>query len=248
MEFTGFLWDVFMNFLIIVSGGTILVTFVAARYYKKTSSDRAFVRTGAGGNIVIFDGGAIVLPLFQKLTWVDLSLRKIDVIILKDELVKTKDNILVSARCSFYVKVETHIGQILAASRTIGNLSKEEFSNYILSKFKSRLISVISELNYEEISSNSEKFKNKLSKSLFECLSLNGLTIESVDLTNFVPISINEIKENSVLNMETVYEMTKKISKLKLERKKLECNTKTEMFKEEKKIRELNFNEALKSI
>ena len=43
--------------------GLLTIGFVFARLYKRSTKETAFVRTGLGGQKVIMDGGAIVLPV-----------------------------------------------------------------------------------------------------------------------------------------------------------------------------------------
>ena len=52
------------------AGGLVLLIIVIGlifiRIYRKTTKDKAFVKTGLGGSRVILDGGAIVLPVVDR--------------------------------------------------------------------------------------------------------------------------------------------------------------------------------------
>jgi uncharacterized membrane protein YqiK len=42
----------------------LTIGIIFARLYKRSTKETSFVRTGLGGQKVIMDGGAIVLPVF----------------------------------------------------------------------------------------------------------------------------------------------------------------------------------------
>jgi len=46
--------------------GLLTVGLVFSRLYRRSSKELAFVRTGLGGQKVVMDGGAIVLPVFHE--------------------------------------------------------------------------------------------------------------------------------------------------------------------------------------
>ena len=68
--------DVFSALLVpvlIIIAALIGVGFVVARLYRRAEKDRAYVRTGFGGQKVVLDGGSIMLPIFQSIAWVNLQ-------------------------------------------------------------------------------------------------------------------------------------------------------------------------------
>ena len=241
MEFMNFFWEILINFTIIICGGTILITFVAANYYKKTTSEMAFVRTGAGGNVVVCDGGALVLPLFQEVTWVKLGVQKVDVSVDHKDCFITKDRIRIDMNCSFYLKVEAEIGQILAAARTIGVkfFDRNQFSELLGPKLKSSIKNIINTTDFEEITCNSAEFEEKLNDTLNGFMTMNGLTLESVDLLKVVPTPVNKLSASSPFEMKVINNMTRQIETLKLEKKKMECESQIAIFKEGQKTSEI---------
>ena len=52
---------------------------VFARLYHRATKETAFVRTGLGGQKVIMDGGAIVLPIFHEIIPVNMNTLKLEV-------------------------------------------------------------------------------------------------------------------------------------------------------------------------
>lgn len=50
----------------IVLVALIVIGVIVARLYKRSSKEASFVRTGFGGEKVILNGGAIVLPVLHE--------------------------------------------------------------------------------------------------------------------------------------------------------------------------------------
>src|SRR3546814_12221854 len=65
-----------MPYLIISGAGLlrlIVVGVVLARLYKRASKEIGFVRTGFGGEKVVMNGGALVLPIFHETMPVNMN-------------------------------------------------------------------------------------------------------------------------------------------------------------------------------
>ena len=58
--------------------GEVHVT-TLAKLYKKSTKEIAFVRTGFGGEKVILNGGALVLPIFQDVIPVNMNTLRLEV-------------------------------------------------------------------------------------------------------------------------------------------------------------------------
>ncbi|MBL8451391.1 MAG: hypothetical protein JNK97_01485, partial [Zoogloea sp.] len=69
----------------------LAVGIVFARLYKRSTKETAFVRTGLGGQKVIMDGGAIVLPVFHERVLVNMNTLKLEVLRRERESLITKD-------------------------------------------------------------------------------------------------------------------------------------------------------------
>lgn len=56
----------------IVLVGLVTIGTIFARLYHRSTKELAFVRTGLGGQKVVMDGGAIMLPIFHE--WVNINM------------------------------------------------------------------------------------------------------------------------------------------------------------------------------
>ena len=68
---------------VIYAGGGLLtllvIGLVIARLYKRASKEIGFVRTGFGGEKVVINGGALVLPVFHETMPVNMNTVRIAV-------------------------------------------------------------------------------------------------------------------------------------------------------------------------
>jgi uncharacterized membrane protein YqiK len=83
----------------------LIIGFIFARLYKRASKETSFVRTGLGGQKVIMDGGAIVLPVFHEIIPVNMNTLKLEVLRRENESLITRDRMRVDVVAAFFVRV-----------------------------------------------------------------------------------------------------------------------------------------------
>ncbi len=59
--------------------GSLDIGMIFASLYRRSSKELAFVRTGLGGQKVVMDGGAIVLPIFHECVNINMKTLKLEV-------------------------------------------------------------------------------------------------------------------------------------------------------------------------
>ena len=59
--------------------GLLAIGLIFSRLYRRSSKELAFVRTGLGGQKVVMDGGAIVLPVFHECVNINMNTLKLEV-------------------------------------------------------------------------------------------------------------------------------------------------------------------------
>src|SRR5215475_15754736 len=106
--------------LLIVLVGVFTIGMMFARLYHRASKERAFVRTGLGGQKVVKDGGAVVLPVFHEVIPVNMNTLKLEVTRNKAESLITKDRMRVDIVAAFFVRVIPSQEGIADAAQTLG--------------------------------------------------------------------------------------------------------------------------------
>ena len=69
-------WFLSILVLLIV---VIVTIFLLNRYYRKATRDVALVKTGAGGQRVVLDGGCIAVPFLHRVTEVNMRTSKLEI-------------------------------------------------------------------------------------------------------------------------------------------------------------------------
>src|SRR6266536_4176548 len=98
-------------------GGVILLLVVAAIVvaigvwlmnwlYLRSSKERAFVRTGMGGQKVVMNGGAFVLPIVHDVIPVNMNTLRLEVSRGRDTALSTRDRMRVDVVSEVYVRVQ----------------------------------------------------------------------------------------------------------------------------------------------
>src|SRR5216683_625505 len=88
--------------------------------YLRSSKERAFVRTGMGGQKVVMNGGAFVLPIVHDVIPVNMNTLRLEVSRGRDKALITRDRMRVDVVSEFYVRVQASVAAISAAAQTLG--------------------------------------------------------------------------------------------------------------------------------
>jgi len=102
--------------IIVIVVGVYLLNWL----YHRSTKEIAFVRTGFGGEKVIINGGALVLPIIHEVTPVNLNVVRIPVARTRDDAVITRDRMRVDIEAEFFVRVVQQREAVAAAASTLG--------------------------------------------------------------------------------------------------------------------------------
>ena len=126
---------------ILVLAGIILVALIVigviiARLYKRSSKEVSFVRTGFGGEKVILNGGALVLPVLHEVIPVNMNTLRLEVKRATDQALITRDRMRVDVMAEFYVRVKPTAESIATAAQTLGKktMSPQELKDLVEGK------------------------------------------------------------------------------------------------------------------
>src|SRR5258705_7664105 len=90
--------------LVVVAIVVVIVVWLMNWLYLRSSKERAFVRTGLGGQKVVMNGGAFVLPIVHEVVPVNMNTLRLEVSRGRDKALITKDRIRVGVVSEFYVR------------------------------------------------------------------------------------------------------------------------------------------------
>src|SRR5438309_2193182 len=180
-------------------GLLVLVAIIAVftRFYRKSSANMAFVRTGGRGPQVILDNGAIVIPVLHHITPVSLETMRLNVERRGPHALITKDNLRVDLSAEFYIKVQPDSDSILQAARSLGgrNIQPEAVSDLVQEKLVSALRTVAATKDLVELHSKRDEFASSVQQIVVHDLAHNGLTLESVTISSLDQTDPSQLQE-----------------------------------------------------
>src|SRR6201989_1636485 len=117
---TGADFGAFILGLAVVAIVAAIVVWLFHWLYLRSSKERAFVRTGMGGQKVVVDGGAFVLPIVHEVIPVNMNTLRLEVARGRDKALITKDRMRVDVIAEFYVRVAAPPEAVAAAAQPLG--------------------------------------------------------------------------------------------------------------------------------
>ena len=130
--------------LIVLAALVAIVVWLLNWLYLRSSKERAFVRTGLGGQKVVMNGGALVLPIVHEVVPVNMNTLRLEVSRGRDKALITKDRMRVDIGVEFYVRVKPDGASIALAAQTLGDrtINAEQLRELVEAKFVDALRSV----------------------------------------------------------------------------------------------------------
>jgi uncharacterized membrane protein YqiK len=208
----------------IVLAALIIIGVIIARLYKRSSKEVSFVRTGFGGEKVILNGGAIVLPVLHEVIPVNMNTLRRDVKRATDQALITRDRMRVDVMAEFYVRVKPTAESIATAAQTLGKktMSPQELKDLVEGKFVDSLRAVAAEMAMEELHEKRVDFVQKVQQVVSEDLFKNGLELETVSLTGLDQTSFEYFNPQNAFDAEGLTKLTETIEDRRKKRNDIE--------------------------
>ncbi|KZL14342.1 flotillin family protein [Pseudovibrio sp. Ad37] len=205
----------------------LAIGIVFSRLYTRSSKEVAFVRTGFGGQKVIMNGGAIVLPVLHDIIQVNMNTLRLEVRRADEAALITRDRMRVDVVAEFYLRAQPTIESIANAAQTLGirTMHPEDLKHLIEGKFVDALRAVAAEMAMEELHEQRVSFVQKVQAAVSEDLLKNGLELESVSLTGLDQTRMEYFNPNNAFDAEGLTKLTQEIEERRRKRNDIEQDT-----------------------
>ena len=209
----------------------IILGIVFSRLYRKTTKELTFVRTGFGGEKVVVDGGALILPILHDYIDINMQSMKVTVARSKSDSFITKDRMRVDITADFYIRVGEDRESISRAAQTLGKktIGLRELTGLIEGKLIATLRSVASSMEMKELHEKRDEFSSQVKNAIEADLSKNGLQLESVSLTSLDQTAKEFFNENNAFDAEGLTSLTQTIEERKKLRNDIERSTEVQI-------------------
>jgi uncharacterized membrane protein YqiK len=224
---TGAEFGQFILALIVVAIVVAIAVWLLNWLYLRSSKERAFVRTGFGGQKVVVNGGAFVLPIIHEVIPVNMNTLRLEVSRGRERAIITKDRMRVDVTSEFYVRVKAEGDAIAAAAQTLGQrtLQQEQLKELVEGKFVDALRTVAAEMTMEEMHEKRGEYVKRVRAVVASDLLQNGLELETVSLTQLDQTAMEFFNPSNAFDAEGLTRLTETIETRKKKRNDIEQDT-----------------------
>ena len=213
--------------LVVIAIVVVIVVWLMNWLYLRSSKERAFVRTGLGGQKVVMNGGAFVLPIVHEVVPVNMNTLRLEVSRGRDKALITKDRMRVDVVSEFYVRVQAATAAIASAAQTLGQrtLEPETLKELVEGKFVDALRTVAAEMTMEEMHEKRGEYVKRVKGVVAADLLQNGLELEAVSLTQLDQTGMEFFNPSNAFDAEGLTRLTEQIERRKKIRNDIEQDT-----------------------
>jgi len=224
---TGADFGAFILGLVVVAIVVAIIVWLFHWLYLRSSKERAFVRTGMGGQKVVMNGGAFVLPIVHDVIPVNMNTLRLEVSRGRDKALITRDRMRVDVVSEFYVRVQAMPAAIANAAQTLGQRTTqpEALKELLEGKFVDALRTVAAEMTMEELHEKRGEYIRRVRSGVAEDLLQNGLELESASLTQFDQTAMEFFNPSNAFDAEGLTRLTEEIERRKKIRNDIEQDT-----------------------
>lgn len=208
--------------------GIVMIGVIISKLYVRATKETSFVRTGLGGQRVVMNGGALVLPVVHETIRVNMNTLRLPVERGRDSALITKDRVRVDVQAEFFVRVKPTDDAIADAAQTLGQRTMEPgaLKELVEGKFVDALRAVAAEMTMEELHEQRVQFVQRVQTTVSEDILKNGLELESVSLTSLDQTSMEFLNPNNAFDAQGLAKLTETIELKKKERNDIEQTNK----------------------
>ena len=213
----------------ILLAGIFIAVIVYLLYwlYQRSSKEVAFVRTGFGGEKVILNGGALVLPIIHNITLVGMKTLRLEVRRGGAAALITKDRMRVEVVADFFLRVRPDPDSVAAAAQSLGGrtMDSEALKELVQGRFVDALSSIAARMTMDEMQEERGRYVDEVKRLVENVLSSNGLEMEAVSLTGLDQADIGVFNPSNAFDAEGLTRLTEQIESRKKRRNDIEQDT-----------------------
>jgi uncharacterized membrane protein YqiK len=224
---TGAQFGSFLVGMIAVAIVIAIIVWLMHWLYLRSSKERAFVRTGLGGQKVVLNGGAFVLPIVHDVIPVNMNTLRMEVSRGREKALITKDRMRVDVIAEFYVRVQESPQAIANAAQTLGlrTMQPDALKELTEGKFVDALRTAAAEMSMEELHEKRGEYIRRVRNTVSEDLLKNGLELESASLTQLDQTAMEYFNPSNAFDAEGLTRLTETIESRKKKRNDIEQDT-----------------------
>ncbi len=195
------------------------------RFYVKSTRENALVRTGAGGQKVVIDGGCFALPILHRVQKVTMRTAPVEIALSSGQSVITSDKMRVDVEMEFHVRVDPTTKGVATAAQALGMKSSriEELKELIDGKLINAIRSVGATKTLEELHTARGQYSREIAEEVAASISNSGLLLDSVSLQRLDQTPFAGLDEQNFFNAVGMRRLSEVVAQSRKERVKIEA-------------------------
>ncbi len=213
--------------LVILAIIVVIAVYLLRWLYRRSTKEIALVRTGFGGEKVVINGGAFVIPVLHEITPVNMNVMRVEVRRGQTTALITGDRMRVDLITEFFLRVKPTQEAVAIAAQTLGRraMQPDGIRDLFEGKFASALRAVAAEMTLQEIHEKRNQFTVRVREQAAEALAQNGLELESVALVDIDQTSLEHFDPSNAFDAEGLTQLTEMIESRRKMRNEIEQQT-----------------------
>ena len=182
---------------------------LVARTWRQVHQGQAMIVNKMGSEPKVTFTGAIVLPIVNKAEIMDLSVKTIEVARHGKEGLICADNIRADIKVTFFVRVNKTVDDVLRVAQSIGCVRASQQSTLeelFAAKFSEALKTVGKNMEFEQLYTQRQDFKDNIKKVIGE--DLNGYVLDDCAIDYLEQTPIEMLDPNNVLDALGIRKIT----------------------------------------
>ncbi|MEP7246462.1 MAG: flotillin domain-containing protein [Gammaproteobacteria bacterium] len=201
-----------------------LLWWVLSRLYQRSTTERAFVRTGFLGQRVAISGGALVIPVLHEVTWVNMNTMRISLVHHNENALITQDRLRMNVDADFYIRVKADAASVNAAARSLGSktASAEAMRQLLEARFNDALRTAAAESTMEHLHEHRSDYSARVRALAATGIDSSGLVIDSVSISKLDQASREFFNPNNAFDAAGLTILTAEIEERRQRRNEIE--------------------------
>lgn len=192
--------------------------------YQRATKEVAFVRTGMGGQKVVQNGGAFVIPVLHDVIHVTMGTNRLEISRVETNSIITHDRLRVDVTAEFYVRVGGNLDAIALAAQSLGSKTSQPgaMRDLLEGRFVDALRTIAAEMTMEELHVQRGEYIRRVKELVRPEIEQTGLELESASLTAMDQTNKDFFNPNNAFDAEGLTRLTADIEERRLTRNAIE--------------------------
>ena len=205
-----------MNDILVFSAGGLLLLvlfvgflFMVAKFYRKVEQGRALIINKVTREPTVTFTGGLVLPIIHRAEVMDISVKTIEIDRRGKEGLICKDNIRADIKVTFFVKVNKTAEDVLKVAQQVGCARASDqntLEELFIAKFSEALKTVGKQLEFVELYTKREDFKDEIVRTIGR--DLNGYVLDDAAIDFLEQTPIETLDRDNILDAQGIRKIT----------------------------------------